>query len=176
MFEITDVANAYPTLQVNTAGTGSAINAQHTGTTGDAIYAERTAGIGSAGNFRVSGNNNNAASVNAATVSAFGTAVAATNESNGIALAILNGGMQVTTNVVSVSTSISTRATAYRVTLDATTFSLDFAPRDGEVFMMYNDTAQSITINDGSGTPVTTLTAGQGKTFVVFPGSVIRAF
>jgi hypothetical protein len=50
------------------------------------------------------------------------------------------------------------------------TFSLDFGPSDGEVFMMINETGQNITIA-GIG-----LQNGEGKTFVVFPGGIIRGF
>ena len=171
-----NASSTAPGVSVDQGGTGAAINARHTGTSGDAVYAEKVTGTGSAGNFRVSDVNNTASAVYGATTSAGGVAIGAANEANGIALAIWNGGVQVTTSVVSTATSISSRASAYQVTFAATTFSLDFGPKDGEVFMIFNDTAQTITINNASGTPVTTLLSGEGKTFIVFPGGAIRAF
>ncbi len=176
LFDIIDAANTYPALQVNTAGTGAAINARQNGTSGDAIYAEKVTGTGSAGNFRISDGNNSASAVYGATTAAGGVAMGAANEANGIAFAIWNGGLQVTTNVVSGSTSISSRASAYQITFAATTFSLDFGPKDGEVFLIYNETAQTITINNASGAAVASLLSGEGKTFIVFPGGAIRAF
>lgn len=177
LFEITNAANTYPALQVNTAGTGFAINARHTGTTGDAVYAEHAgAGNGSAGNFRISNSGNTASALYAATNSTTGgAAIGASNDANGIAFAIWNGGVQVTTSDVT-TTTIATRASAYRVISGGTSFNITFGPLPGEVFMVYNDTASQIDILDGGGTNITSIPAGQGKTFVVFAGGFIRAF
>lgn len=169
--EIADAANSFPALQVNTVGSGFAINAQHSGANGDAIYGEHTGGAGSAGNFRISNNNNTASALYAATTSPGGNAMSVSNDANGIAFTIWNGGMQITTSDVTTGTSLATRASAYRITsLDGTTFTIDFGPRDGEVFMVYNETAQPITVGGVS------IPANDGKTLVVFPGGVVRGF
>lgn len=170
LFEIVDAANTYPALQVNTSGTGSAINVNHTGATGDAIYADRQgSGGGSAANFRISNSANTASSMYASTNATGGTAIGASNEANGVAFAIWSGGIKITTNVVTTS-SITTRASAYRITGGGTSFTLDFGPQDGEVFMIINETGLNITIAG------ITVVNGEGKTFVVFPGGVIRGF
>lgn len=172
MIEITNSTNAYPALQANTAGTGFAINARHTGASGDAIYAEYAGtGDGSAGNFRISNLNNNASAVYAAT-NGNGPAMGSSHDANGIAFAILNGGVQITTSQITTGTSLATRASAYQITsTSGTAFTIDFGPKDGEVFMVYNETAQPITVGG-----TTTIPAGQGMTFVVFPGGQVRGF
>lgn len=174
LFEIVDAANTYPALQVNNSGTGPTINAQHSGATGDAIYAEhRGATGGSAGNFRISNTGNTASSLFAATNAPGGTAVGASNDADGVAFAIWRGGVKIT--VLDVSTAvIPTRASAYRVIGTEINFSLGFTPTDGEVFMIYNETTNAITFT-ASGLN-NTIAAGEGKTFIVFPGGAIRGF
>lgn len=173
LFDIVDAANTYPALQVNTAGTGAAINARHTGASGDALYSEYAGtGDGSAGNFRNSNANNNASAVYADT-NGKGPAISANHATKGIALAVWSGGIQITTELVT-TPSIANRASAYRITSGGTTFTIDFAPVDGEVFMIYNESGQAITISGGGSN--TTLLADEGKTFVAFPGGVIRGF
>ena len=169
LFEIVNAANTYPALQVNTAGSGFAVNARHTGASGDAVYAEHAGGIGSAGNFRISNNQNSAAALYAATNAVDGNALGIANDVNGIALAVWNGGLQISTNVVTTA-AITTRASAYQITGGGTSFTLAFGPRDGEVFMIFNDTGVVITVEG------VTLQNGEGKTFIVFPGRAIRAF
>jgi hypothetical protein len=65
---------------------------------------------------------------------------------------------------------ISVRASAYRITAGGTTFGFSFSPGDGEVFMVYNETGQAITVAG------VTIANTEGKVLVVFPGGVIRGF
>ena len=160
-------------LVVDQQGLGAAINARHTGSTsGDALYAEHAGtGSGSAGNFRISNSSNNASAVYAAT-NGTGPAIGSSHDSKGIAFAIWSGGIQITTEVITAS-SITNRASAYRITGGGTAFTLDFGPVNGEVFLIINETGQTITIS-GGGTNITLLN-GEGKTFIMFPGA-LRAF
>jgi hypothetical protein len=195
VFDITNASNSYPSLQANTVGTGSAANfqinnassnapalfaqtngtgtaiaANHTGSTGDVIYADRQGtGTGSAGNFRISNGSNNASAVHGQTNAAGGTAVGAMNTSDGVALAIWQGGMKVTTLSIS-STTISTRAMAYNITSGGTTFTFGFGPTQGEVFLVYNSTGSPITV-EGVAIPV-----GEGRTLVHFGGAGFKGF
>lgn len=173
-FTITNTLNSTAALQTSTNGTGYAIHARHSGTSGDVILAEHAgATSASAGNFRISNAENSAAALFAATNGTNGTAIGASNDVDGIAFAIWRGGVQIT--VQNVTTSIiATRASAFRITAGGTEFSLGYKPTDGEVFMMYNETGSAINFND-SGIAHNILN-GEGKTFVVFPGGVIRGF
>lgn len=160
------------TLFASSTGMGSAINARHTGASGDALYAEYAGtGDGSAGNFRISNLTNKASAVYAATNGA-GPAIGSSHDSKGIAFAIWSGGIQVTTEDITAS-SIANRASAYRITGTNTTFTLDFGPVNGEVFLIINDTLNPITIS-GGGSNITLL-SGEGKTFIMFPGA-LKAF
>ena len=172
VFEIVNTANTYPALQASTSGTGAAINARHTGTSGDAFFAEHAGGTGSAGNFRVSNTTNSASALFAATPSANGTAIGASNEANGVAFAIWSGGLKIV--ALDVTTSpIDQRASAYRI-IAGTSFTLGYTPTDGEVFMVYNESGQSV---DFIASGIThTLVNGQGQTFIVFPGGAVRGF
>lgn len=174
LFEILGTSNSYPALQVNTAGTGYAINARHTGTLGDAIYAEHAgAANGSAGNFRISNTANGASALYAATNGTNGAAIGASHDADGVAFAVWRGGVKVT--VMDITTAvIPTRASAYRITGTETSFSLGFTPTDGEVFMIYNETGNAITFTASGLT--NSISAGEGKTFIVFPGTAIRGF
>lgn len=140
------------------------------------IYAgTQSAGVAS---FENQNPNNTASALNATTASAGGYAVGASNEANGVALALSAGGLQITTQVVTTG-SIAKRAAAYQLSPNAgtTTFTLDFGPKDGEVFMIYNESGQNADIIDkATGGNVATVQNGEGMTFVVFPGGVIRAF
>ena len=169
LFEIVDAGNTYPALQVNTVGAGGfAINAKHTGSSGDAIYGEHQGAGGSAGNFRISNGSNTASTLFAATNSGAGTAIGASNESNGVAFAIWAGGVKVTTHTVT-TTSITTRAAAYQITSGGTVFTLDFGPTPGEVYLVYNETGAAITV---AGVAIPN---GEGRTIVNF-GGAFRGF
>ena len=109
----------------------------------------------------------------AATTSANGVAIGASNEADGVAFAVWKGGVKIVALEVTTSV-IPTRASAYRITAGGTTFSLGFTPTDGEVFMIYNDTAAPVTISAGGVND--TIAVGEGNTYVVFPGGVIRGF
>lgn len=173
-FNVNNISNAASALQANTNGTGYAINARHTGTSGDVIYAEH-AGLASAsaGNFRISNAKSSASALFAATNAVSGTAMGASNDADGIAFAVWRGGVQIT--VLDVTTSvIPTRASAFRITAGVTPFSLGFTPTVGEVFMIYNETAAAIDFVAGGITH--NILNGQGKTFVVFPGGAVRGF
>lgn len=167
-FVVENTSNPRSAVMATTQGTGFAINATHSGASGDAIYAEHQgSGNGSAGNFRISNAANGASALYAATNAPSGTSIGASNDANGIALAIWAGGMKITTNEVT-TTSITTRAAAYRITTGGTSFTLDFGPIDGEVFMIYNETGQAITVGG------ILIPNNEGRTLIVFPGGVIR--
>lgn len=170
-FVVDNASNTRPAVNATTNGTGFAVNARHNGLSGDAIYAEHAGATGSAGNFRISGVNNSASALYASTASPGGNAMSVRNDANGIAFTIWQGGLQITTSDITTGTSLATRASAYRITSTAgTTFTIDFGPVNGEVFMIFNDTAQPITIPT-SGIN-TTIAAGEGKTFISFNGTI----
>jgi hypothetical protein len=195
VFEITNAANTYPALQVNTVGsgsagnfqvtnaasgapslftqtngTGTAISAVHTGTNGDAVWVEHQGNAqGSAGNFRITTGTNNASALFGSTQAAGGTGVGAMNTNNGVALAIWQGGMKITTTDVS-STSIGTRSAAYRITGGGTSFSFTFGPTQGDVFYVFNDSGAGITVEGVA------IGNGIGMTLIHFGGAGFRGF
>lgn len=158
------------TLFSSNAGTGPAIQGQ-TASGFTAILGRQEGMNGTAARFEIVNASNGSAAVEAITPGP-GPAIRASNDSKGIAFAIWSGGIQVTTEDITAS-SIANRASAYRITGTNTTFTLDFGPVNGEVFLIINDTANPITIS-GGGSNITLL-SGEGKTFIMFPGA-LRAF
>lgn len=174
--------NNFPAIQASSNGNGPAIRAMQTNGTGagmDVFMQNTTAtapgfavdqrGLGNAGSFVVNNTSNTGPAVFASTTASGGNAMALSNDGFGIALALTKGGLQVTTSEISNGTSLATRASAYRITsTSGTTFTVDFGPVDGEVFMVFNDTLQPVTVGG------VTIPNGEGKTIVVFPGGVLR--
>lgn len=165
-FEINNVSSQASSVSATTNGSGFAIHATHKGTTGDAIYAE-TASTGSAGNFRTSNPDNRASSVYAATNAANGAAIGASNEANGLALAVWGGGMKVSTNDLSTGTSITVRASAYLIS-GGGPYTFGFIMNEGEIFYIYNNTAAEVFVDKVA------IPANSGKT-CIFLGAALRA-
>lgn len=192
-FTISNAANASPSLQSRTIGTGNAgefivnnvsstssalsattnttsfgtaISASNTGS-GDAVYA--TAVDGSAGNFQnVTGTGSNAALFGLHS-SADGSAIGAlNNNASGRAFSIFQGGMQVSTYELTVDEDIVTRAAAYRASGAGTTFTISFASTTGDMFMVYNDTASEISFAGVS------IPSGTGKIIINFNNGSFR--
>lgn len=184
-FTVTNTANTYPAIQASTAGTGSGVRViQNAGPgAGMDVYMQNATssspgmsvdqgGLGDGGNFKISNADNNAAALSATTAAPNGMAIRASNDANGVAFAIWSGGLKIA--VVDVTTSpIDKRASAYRITA-GTTFTLGYIPTEGEVFMMYNESGQTVSFNASGITH--TLLDGEGKTFIVFPGGAVRGF
>ncbi|MEO5599289.1 MAG: hypothetical protein ABIR06_00035 [Cyclobacteriaceae bacterium] len=147
----------------NTGGGAGAFEIFNATNARDAIYSE-TQGTGSAGNFRVSNGSNNASSLFGVTIAAGGTGIGASNEGNGVALAVWSGGMKITTEVVT-NAIIANRAMAYQITSGGTVFTFSFAPSNGEIFMVYNETGAAITV---AGVAINN---NEGKTIINFGGS-----
>lgn len=146
----------------NAASTVSALYGEHNGG-GPAIFGNQS-GMGRAGQFQITNASNSESALRAVTTSGTGIALSVANNGNGNALTISNGGVKVSTNVVT-STSITTRATAYRITSGGAAFTFDFGPTDGEMFMVFNDTGAAITVQ-GVG-----INNGEGKILINFAGT-----
>jgi hypothetical protein len=179
-FWINNPSNNYTALYANTTGTGSSLftetstgyasihgnhtgangiaglfNIDNTGSTATAFRAE-TNGTGPAGNFVI----NNATST--------APALSLTHSGTGIALAVNQGGVKLTTADVTTAT-ITTRASAYNINgggITTYTFSLPNGLSNGEVFFIYNSTASPITVNSVS------IPFGEGRTCVVLGGQL----
>lgn len=194
IFDITNAANSYPSLQANTVGsgsagsfqvnnsgssapalfaqtngTGSAIGADNT-STGDAIAAIKSGSSGSAGNFQINNGSNPASALYAMTNAGNGSAIGASNSGNGNALAVFSGGVRL--SVASISSSpITTRAAAYLITSGATSYTFDgtVTMNEGDTFYFFNSQGVSVTVAGATVNP------GTGRTFIYMGGS-LRAF
>jgi hypothetical protein len=166
-FQINNSASTSPAVTVTSNGTGSShsLEAFHTGT-GDAVFAQ--ANSGSAGNFQNTNVANTASAIFGMTNAPTGYAMGLINSGNGNAVAIFQGGVKVSTNVVTAAT-IATRAAAYRITSGGTAFTFGFTPEDGDVYMVFNDTGSAITVQ-GVAIPL-----NEGRTIVNFAG-IFRGF
>jgi hypothetical protein len=170
-FEVNNAASTSPTLTVktNVAGSVNGFESFHTGT-GDAIFAN--ASNGSAGNFQNSNSSSTYSALFALTNSIGGYALSVNNTAQGNAIAVFGGGLKISTAVVS-TTSITTRAMAYRITTGGTTFTFSipgYAFSDGDTFFVVNETGSTITVEGLQ------LVSNEGKTFVYFAGVGFRAF
>lgn len=166
-FEATNTASTKPAVEIYSKSlTSDGLRVTLEGGTGDAIFAEKTAGPGSAGNFQNSNaSNSNAAlfaATNAATGSAFGTA----NFGNGNAVSIFGGGLRLSTGTLSGGGNITTRNAAYEIT-GAGAYTVNFPLSNGETFFFYNNTASPVTVNSIS------IPANSGRTFIVL-SNVLR--
>jgi hypothetical protein len=133
------------------------------GNNGDAIFAQKTTGFGSAGNFQNQNAANEASILFAGTNAPGGSALGAGNFGNGNALAIWGGGLRLSTGSLSVGGNISTRNAAYEIT-SGSAYTISFPLSNGETFFFYNNTASPVTINSIS------IAANAGKTFIVLNG------
>jgi hypothetical protein len=170
-FEINNAASTSPTMTVKTNVSGSinGFESFHTGT-GDAIFAN--ASNGSAGNFQNSNSSSTYSALFALTNSVGGPALGVNNTAQGDAITVFGGGLKISTAVVS-TTSITTRAMAYRITTGGTTFTFNipgYSFKDGDTFFIVNDTLSTVTVEGLS------LLSNEGKTFVYFAGVGFRAF
>jgi hypothetical protein len=193
-FDVTNTTNQFPAVQVSNAGPAAAVRVmqpkgtgsgldiymQNASSPGFGVYVDQ-GGVGHAGSFNISNGSNSSNAVQAITkgggsAGQFETAnpantaptISASHQGDGIAFAIWRGGMMITTEVVK-TLSITKRAAAYQILPSGgTTFTLDFGPKDGEVFMVYNETNEVITV---AGVP---FNMGEGKVLIVFPGGAVR--
>ena len=192
LFDITDAANSYPALQVNTIGTGSAGNfevnnpsstapalfsqsngvgpafsADHTGG-GNAVHVVKTGSGGNAANFQISNTGNTAAAVYARSSTANGYAIEAGNVNNGRALSLFQGGMQVSTYIVPTGGGeITVRAIAYEIS-DGSSYEINFST-EGDMFFIYNSYSDYTYVNSVGIQPNT------GNLFINIGGN-LRAF
>lgn len=146
----------------NAASAVSALYGEHNGS-GPAIFGNQS-GMGRAGQFQITNASNPENALRAVTTSGSGTALGLVNSGNGNAFTIFSGGVKVSTFNVT-SASITTRAAAYRITAGGDAFTFDFGPTDGEVYMVYNDTASLINVQS------VLINPGEGKTIVNFGGA-----
>ncbi|HSB94226.1 MAG TPA: hypothetical protein VLC28_13975, partial [Flavitalea sp.] len=166
-FQNSNSANTSAAVDVttNSNGGGSAILANQTGV-GDAIFANAVSG--SAGNFQNSTVGNNASALFSITNAPTGFGLGTMNTANGNAFAIFQGGMQTSTFEVTTGTTIATRAAAYRITTAGPSFTLGFSSSTGDMFMVYNDTAGTITFEGVS------IPSGTGKIVINFNSGSYR--
>ena len=167
-FELTNPASTKPAVDIfsnSQTGNGLSVILQG-GNTGDAIYAEKISGSGSAGNFQNSNASNQSSILFAGTNAPGGSALGTANFGNGNAVTIWGGGLRLSTGTISGGGNISTRNAAYEITGGAA-YTISFALNNGETFFFYNNTAGPVTINGIS------IAANSGKTFIVL-SNVIR--
>jgi hypothetical protein len=146
----------------NAASAVSALYGEHNGA-GPAVFGNQS-GTGRAGQFQITNASNSESALRAVTTSGSGTALGLVNSGNGNAFTIFSGGVKVSTYTVT-STSITTRAAAYRITAGGPDFMFDFGPADGEVYMVYNDTGNPINVQGVD------IGIDAGKTIVNFGGT-----
>jgi hypothetical protein len=160
----TSSTNPAVTVQTNSnAGGTYAFEAFHNGT-GDAIFGK--ANSGSAGRFSNDNASNTAPTIfGISNSTSGGAAMGLLHTGQGNALAILQGGMKVSTANVT-SSSITTRAAAYNITGGGLTYTIGFGLTDGEIFFMYNGTGSAITVNGVS------IADGVGRTCIVLGGTL----
>nr|MCU0386972.1 hypothetical protein [Chitinophagaceae bacterium] len=135
------------------------------GNVGDAIYAEKTTGFGSAGNFQNQNASNNASILFAGTNAQGGSALGSANFGNGNAITIWGGGLRLSTGVINSSGNIDNRSAAYEIT-GGTTFTINFPLNNGETFFFYNNTASAATVNGISIPP------NSGRTCIVLSNTL----
>ena len=170
-FEVNNAASTSPTMTVKTNVTGSinGFESFHIGT-GDAIFANAT--NGSAGNFQNTNSSSPYSTLYAQTNSIGGHALGVSNSAQGNAISVFGGGLKISTSIVS-TTTITTRAMAYRITTGGTTFTFSipgYTFSDGDTFFAVNESGQTITLEGIQ------LVDNEGKTFVYFSGVGFRAF
>lgn len=170
---------------------GSAINASHSGSSGnsidaintgsgfalfarasgvaDAIYAVKEAGdgTGSAGNFWNNEPGNAGSALFAASNAAAGSAVGAINSAEGNAVSVFQGGFKMSTHQASGGGAITVRAMAY--TVDSNTYTFSFPISEGESFYVFNIGGSNATVEGAS------LSASEGRVFIMI-GGVLRPF
>jgi hypothetical protein len=158
-------------LLVEAVGTGPSLWANKDATEiGNSINAIHDGTAGSAGDFRINHTSNTSAAVYARTNTKGGYAIEAGNVGNGRAMSLFNGGMQVSTQVLSGGGNITVRAIAYQI--DANTYTFDNTAvsfSEGDIFYFFNAGATGASVN---GIPVA---AGAGRT-IIFLGGSLRGF
>jgi hypothetical protein len=129
-------------LSTGAGSLGGAFRINNPGNTFPALYSE-TNGQGNAATFKNINAFNGAPGVYAET-NGTGSAIQANQMNNGVAISILNGGLQYSVTDVSSSGTIPTRSAVYNITA-AGTFSIGWTPNSGDVIYVFNNTASSIT-------------------------------
>jgi hypothetical protein len=168
-FEISNPANDKPAVEiVSKSATANGLNViLEGGNTGDAIFAQKTTGFGSAGNFQNQNAANEASVLFASTNASGGSAMGAANFGNGNALSIWGGGLRLSTATLNGGGNISVRNAAYEI-IGGIAYTFQFPLSNGETFFIYNNTASPATVNGIS------IAANTGKTFIVLNG-VLRS-
>jgi hypothetical protein len=136
-------------------------NSNGTGT--DALFVAKNNGTGSAGNFWNNNASNDGSNLFSATNAPNGIAIGAMNTANGFAYAAWGGGIRVSSHTVAAGTNIATRATAYLIN-GGGPYTFGFTLAEGEMMMIYNNTASAVTVGGVS------IPANSGKTCVVLEG------
>jgi hypothetical protein len=162
---VTNSGNSNAALYATTNGTGSAIVGVSS-SSGDTFYGTKTSTSGTAATFQITNASNTNPALVGITNAVNGSALGLTNAADGVALQIFQGGMRVA--VVNItSTTITTRASAYDIQSGGTTFSFQGGLSvSGDVYMVSNSTASTITVAGVS------ILAGEARTLVNFNGTI----
>lgn len=148
-------------------GSGRAVQGQITNATNtEAAIRGFTDGLGRAGFFTVSNPTNTAAAV-FATHNGAGSALEAEHTGNANALYLSAGGMRLAVATLSSGTSIATRSAVYDIT-GGGPYTFSFPLSNGEMFLLYNRTAGTLSVNGIS------IAANSGVTCIVL-GNMLRA-
>ncbi len=178
-FTINNGSSNANAINATTNGTGNAMSAVNSGTgfglyaralgATDAIYATKQAGdgTGSAGNFDNQESGNNASTLFAMTNASGGSAIGAINSANGNAFTIFQGGMRVSTHVLTGGGDINVRAVAY--TVDADVYAFTIPLNEGDIFYFYNIGASNATVESFTIVPDEMLQ-------LIYLGGVLRRF
>jgi hypothetical protein len=168
-FEINNTASTAPAINAVTNGPGAAFSGDNTGA-GDAVLVQKSGPAGSAGNFKITNASNPNDALTAITNNPAATAIGASvndTGNQGHAFTIWNGGMRVSTRVLTGGGNIDERAVAYEI--DGNSYVLNFTIQDGDIFYFFNSDIQTATVNS-IGIP-----AGTGITLVNIGGN-LRSF
>ncbi len=160
-------------LYATTSGSGNTVFAVQTGTgralqvqinnTSNAESAIRgfTDGLGRAGFFTVNNPANTAAAL-FATHNGNGSSIQAENTGNSNAFYLSSGGMRLAVTGLNSGTNVSTRSPVYDIT-GGGPYTTSFPLTNGELFLFYNRTAGTVSVNGISipaGTGITTIVLG----------------
>lgn len=149
-------------------GSGRAVQGQITNpTNSESAIRGFTDGLGRAGFFTVQNTANNAAGI-LATHNGTGSAIQAENTGNALALFLAAGGLKLSTTTLSTGTNIQTRSVVYDIA-GGGPYTIGFSISNGELFVFYNRTAATVTVNGIS------IPSNQGVICLVID-NVLRSF
>lgn len=152
-----NTANSNAAAMVESVGTGPSLWAIKStdAVGGDAFMAENLMPAGKVATFNITDVANTSNAVEVATMG------------NGNALAVLNGGVKVSTFTLSGGTSITTRVAAYLISSGGPYSFSGITPAitEGEIFYFYNSTVSAVTV-EGVSIPAST-----GKTLIYLGGA-----